>query len=125
MAAILIAAPALTLPPLVSATVPPGELAAIHGRFGLASSRALETFFAALAVLLREEGYDRFIVAGGETSSVVSQALKVKGFFIGPQIAPGVPWVRAIGEPLSLALKSGNFGDERFFFAALDPVPSG
>lgn len=112
------------LPPLVSATVPPAELAAIQSRFGLASSRALEVFFADLAVCLRGKGFDHFIVAGGETSSVISQALKVKGFYIGPQIAPGVPWVRAIGEPLSLALKSGNFGDERFFFAALEHIPS-
>lgn len=112
------------LPPLVSATVPPAELAAIQQRHGLASSHALENFFARLAVSLREAGYDHFIVAGGETSSVISQALQVKGFYIGPQIAPGVPWVRAIGEPLSLALKSGNFGDERFFFAALEHIPS-
>ncbi|SBW10400.1 conserved hypothetical protein [uncultured delta proteobacterium] len=124
MADAIIAAPAANLPPLVSATVPPAELSAIQSRFGLASSHALETFFARLAVFLREAGYDHFIAAGGETSSVISQALMVKGFYIGPQIAPGVPWVRAIGEPLSLALKSGNFGDERFFFAALDLVPS-
>ncbi|WP_438829488.1 nucleotide-binding domain containing protein [Brucella pinnipedialis] len=37
---------------------------------------------------------------------------------MGPQIAPGVPWVRGIGKPLSLALKSGNFGTEAFFFEA-------
>jgi uncharacterized protein YgbK (DUF1537 family) len=123
MAAAILAAPVADLPPLVSTTVPPAELAAGQSRFGPASSRTLETFFARLAVRLREAGYDHFIVAGGETSSVISQALEIKGFYIGPQIAPGVPWVRAIGAPLSLALKSGNFGDERFFFAALDLVP--
>ncbi|WP_412841921.1 nucleotide-binding domain containing protein [Aeromonas dhakensis] len=37
---------------------------------------------------------------------------------MGPQIAPGVPWVRATDAPLSLALKSGNFGDETFFSRA-------
>jgi uncharacterized protein YgbK (DUF1537 family) len=47
--------------------------------------------------------------------NVVTQALGVKAFHIGPQIAPGVPWVRAIDAPLSLALKSGNFGSDDFF----------
>jgi len=123
MAALVMTASPATLPPLVSATVSPAELADIQKRFGIAaSSHALELFFAHLAVRLREAGYDHFITAGGETSSVISQALKVKGFYIGPQISPGVPWVRAIGEPLSLALKSGNFGDEQFFFAALEHI---
>ena len=76
-----------------------------------------------LAVLLRGAGYDHFIIAGGETSSVVSQALAVKGFAIGPQIAPGVPWVRTLDRSLSLALKSGNFGDEGFFTRALSFIP--
>ncbi|MGL6519723.1 nucleotide-binding domain containing protein [Aeromonas dhakensis] len=53
-----------------------------------------------------------------ETSSRVTQALGVAAFHIGPQIAPGVPWVRATDAPLSLALKSGNFGDETFFSRA-------
>nr|WP_306288176.1 nucleotide-binding domain containing protein [Pseudoalteromonas sp. WY3] len=34
---------------------------------------------------------------------------------MGPQIASGVPWVKSIDGSLSLALKSGNFGDELFF----------
>lgn len=59
-----------------------------------------------------------FIVAGGETSGVVTQSLAVKGFHIGPQIAPGVPWVKSVEGELSLALKSGNFGDENFFAKA-------
>jgi len=121
-----VVASSATLPVLVSATVPPDELAVIQERFGVAASHSkVELFFARLAVILREEGYGNFIITGGETSSVISQALKVKGFHIGPQIAPGVPWVRALGEQLSLVLKSGNFGDERFFFVALSQIPKG
>ncbi|XNN28392.1 nucleotide-binding domain containing protein [Escherichia coli] len=30
----------------------------------------------------------RFIVAGGETSGVVTQSLGIKGFHIGPTISP-------------------------------------
>ncbi|EPB02659.1 TPA: nucleotide-binding domain containing protein, partial [Klebsiella pneumoniae] len=37
---------------------------------------------------------------------------------IGPTISPGVPWVRDTRQPLSLALKSGNFGDIQFFARA-------
>ena len=113
-----------SLPPLVSATVPPEELKIIQSRFGVeTSSRSVERFFASLAVQLRNAGWDHFIIAGGETSSIVSQALHVSGFYIGSQIAPGVPWVRTLDKKLSLALKSGNFGSEDFFFKALSFVP--
>ena len=37
------------------------------------------------------------------------------GFHIGKQIAPGVPWLKAVEEDIFLALKSGNFGKEDFF----------
>lgn len=114
-----------SLPPLVCATVPAFELGQIQNRFGVWDShKQVENFFATLATLLRESGYTHFIVAGGETSSAISQALGVKGFYIGPQIAPGVPWVRAIDADLSLALKSGNFGGPEFFLDALRVVNS-
>ena len=106
----------LTPAPLVYATTSPGELARIQESHGQqAASDAVEHCFARLAQLLQGAGVDRFIIAGGETSSRVTQALGVKAFHIGPQIAPGVPWVRAIDAPLSLALKSGNFGSDDFF----------
>ena len=98
------------------ATTSPGELARIQESHGQqAASDAVEHCFARLAQRLQGAGVDGFIIAGGETSSRITQALGVKAFHIGPQIAPGVPWVRAIDAPLSLALKSGNFGDEDFF----------
>lgn len=75
----------------------------------------METLFSQLAARLAAEGVTRFIVAGGETSGVVTQSLGIKGFHIGPTISPGVPWVNALDKPVSLALKSGNFGDEAFF----------
>ncbi len=106
----------LTPAPLVYATTSPGELARIQESHGQqAASDAVEHCFARLAQRLQGTGVDGFIIAGGETSSRITQALGVKAFHIGPQIAPGVPWVRAIDAPLSLALKSGNFGDEDFF----------
>ncbi|WP_319533855.1 3-oxo-tetronate kinase [uncultured Vibrio sp.] len=105
--------------PLVYATADATALKAIQEQYGAqASSHAVEQFFSQLAVKLQSNGVKNFIVAGGETSGVVTQSLKVKGFHIGPQIAPGVPWVKSVEGELSLALKSGNFGDENFFAKA-------
>jgi uncharacterized protein YgbK (DUF1537 family) len=56
------------------------------------------------------------VVAGGETSGAVVEALGVRALAIGPEIDPGVPWTRALGDtPIWLALKSGNFGSVNFF----------
>lgn len=101
--------------PMITATADPARLREIQAQNGAAASEAVERTFAAAAARLAKGGITRFIVAGGETSGSVTQALKVTGFAIGPQIAPGVPWVRAVDKPLSLALKSGNFGAETFF----------
>ena len=62
-----------------------------------------------------------FVVAGGETSGAVTQALSVRRLAIGDEIAPGVPWTFSTsgGHPIALALKSGNFGAETFFADAL------
>lgn len=80
-----------------------------------------ENALARIAENLVACGVRRLVVAGGETSGAVVSALKVPGIRIGPQIAPGVPWVESLGEtPLALALKSGNFGDEAFFEKALN-----
>ncbi|MBT3332402.1 MAG: hypothetical protein HN394_12905, partial [Rhodospirillaceae bacterium] len=79
-------------------------------------------------------GVRRLVVAGGETSGAVVQALGVDGIRIGPQIDPGVPWTTTMGTTtmgsttmggteLALALKSGNFGVEDFFLKALDCAP--
>ncbi|MCR9300040.1 four-carbon acid sugar kinase family protein [Vibrio fluvialis] len=107
--------------PMVYATADAEQLKAIQAQYGAAaSSEAVEQFFSQLAHQLQEFGVQNFIVAGGETSGTVTQSLGVTGFHIGPQIAPGVPWVKSIDGSLSLALKSGNFGDERFFEKAQD-----
>lgn len=112
------------LAPLLYATADAQQLQTIQQRYGAArSSEAVEQLFAAVARELKSRGWQRFIVAGGETSGVVAQSLGVTGFHIGPTISPGVPWVRDIDQPLSLALKSGNFGDEQFFARAQTEFP--
>lgn len=63
------------------------------------------------------------IVAGGETSSVVTRSLKLDGFKVGPNIEPGVPVCVALGEPgLGIVLKSGNFGSPEFFLRACNAI---
>jgi len=81
---------------------------------------------AAVAVALVQRGVRRFVVAGGETSGAVVQALGVRMLRIGRQIDPGVPATATIGDdPLALALKSGNFGAVDFFAKALRHLEGG
>ena len=76
---------------------------------------------------LVERGVRQLVVAGGETSGAVVQALGIARMAIGPQIDPGVPWTAvqspaAPGEVLHMALKSGNFGGVGFFGKAFDAL---
>lgn len=105
--------------PLVYATAGPDEVRRLQDTHGAAQvSEAIESMFGWLAARLRDRGVRRFIVAGGETAGAVTAALGVSGFHVGPQIAPGVPWVRSLDNAIELALKSGNFGDINFFTTA-------
>ena len=84
-----------------------------------------EEIFGPVASVIRVKDYEEALAVANDTpfglsAGIVTQSLGIGGFHIGPQIAPGVPWVKAVGKPLSLALKSGNFGGERFFFEAQD-----
>ena len=108
-----------TLAPMLFATSEPDVLQRIQQQYGAQhSSEAIEQLFACVVRELQQRGWQRFIVAGGETSGVVAQTLNIDAFHIGPVISPGVPWVRSVTQPVSLALKSGNFGDENFFARA-------
>ena len=110
--------------PLFYATTDAASLAATQAALGVARAGALvEQVLAQIARGLVLAGAQRLVVAGGESSGAVVQALGVHTLRIGAAICPGVPWtqaVRAPGEPpLQLALKSGNFGGPDFFSQAL------
>jgi uncharacterized protein YgbK (DUF1537 family) len=98
---------------LVASSAPPGE------RQG--DARVIERSFGTLAArAVREWGVTDVIVAGGETSGAVVEALDVAAVELTGIVAPGVPSLRAIGEArLSLVLKSGNFGAPDFFRDAM------
>ncbi|NIF62841.1 hypothetical protein F3J11_09020, partial [Burkholderia sp. Cy-647] len=79
----------------------------------------VERTLAEIAAGLQARGVRRFVVAGGETSGAVVQALGVRALQIGAQIDPGVPATATLDGRLALALKSGNFGAVDFFAKAL------
>jgi Uncharacterized protein conserved in bacteria len=85
-------------------------------------SKLLETLMGKLAVCGRDCGITRMIVAGGETSGAVAQALNLNAYWIGRNAAPGAPelWPVDHHGPC-LILKSGNFGAESFFLTAMLP----
>ena len=109
-----------SVPVLVYATAQPDEVRAVQEALGVQRAGALvEHCLATVAQGLQAQGVRRFVVAGGETSGAVVQALGVQRLRIGAPIDPGVPWTQAEGQPLLLALKSGNFGSTDFFSKAL------
>ena len=111
-------------PVLVYSSADAANVRAIQEKLGTEAAGAqVERTLARIARGLVEAGVRRLVVAGGETSGAVVQALGVDKLRIGPQIDPGVPWCAAVsqaagGETLHLALKSGNFGAPDFFTKA-------
>ncbi len=108
-------------PVLIYATATPDEVKAVQRELGVnEAGHLVESTLASIARGLRERGVRKFVVAGGETSGAVVQALDVRTLRIGAQIDPGVPATATTdAEPLALALKSGNFGTIDFFEKAL------
>ncbi|NVO23231.1 3-oxo-tetronate kinase [Donghicola mangrovi] len=112
----------LSQAPLFYATAEPDTVRKAQEAFGVAEvGEMIENALAELAQAAFSAGARRFVVAGGETSGAVTQALGVTRLDIGQEIAPGVPWTYAEsdGEKIALTLKSGNFGKEGFFADAL------
>ncbi len=111
-------------PVLVYATAAPESVRAVQQALGVqAAGERVEHALAHIAHGLVQAGVRRLVVAGGETSGAVVQALDVRQLRIGAPICPGVPWTQATlpgsGEAVQLALKSGNFGGVDFFAQAL------
>ncbi|MDE3240150.1 MAG: four-carbon acid sugar kinase family protein [Paracoccaceae bacterium] len=113
--------------PLLYTSAAPEQLAVLQARYGREALGAfLERLLSEVGCGIVASGVRRLIVAGGETAGAVLAALGVTALEIGPEIAPGVPWTRSLGEPnLVLALKSGNFGDADFFLTAWSLLAEG
>lgn len=115
-------------PVLIYASADPESVKATQCALGAQRAGLLvEGVLAAIAAGLVKSGVAQLIVAGGETSGAVVKALGVSGLYIGPEIDPGVPWTTTMGpttsgQPIALALKSGNFGTDDFFLKAWDSL---
>ncbi|HZG35103.1 MAG TPA: 3-oxo-tetronate kinase [Gaiellaceae bacterium] len=109
-------------PVLVYTSAEPDEVARVQQQVGAErAGAAAEALLGEVARRLVTGGARRIVVAGGETAGAVLQALGVRALTVGPEIAPGVPWMTSLGDPpLTLALKSGNFGGPDFFLEALE-----
>jgi 3-dehydrotetronate 4-kinase len=107
-------------PLMIFASATPERVRAVQEQLGRDRAGSLvEGALAEIARGLVARGVRRLVVAGGETSGAIVQALGITGLRIGPQIDPGVPWTASLREPtIALALKSGNFGREDFFVRA-------
>jgi uncharacterized protein YgbK (DUF1537 family) len=110
-------------PILIASSSTPDQVSALQARHGRdAAGHAIEQAMADIAEGLVKSGVRRLVVAGGETSGAVVDRLGIPGFLVGPEIAAGVPVLRAVGAEdgdMLLALKSGNFGGPEFFSDAL------
>ena len=114
-------------PVLVYSTTTPEQLAQVQSALGvMQAGEMVEQWIASIACSLVQAGVGQLIVAGGETSGAVVQALGVEQLRIGAQIDPGVPWCHGIARmqhaalPLHISLKSGNFGGPDFFSKAFE-----
>ena len=117
--------------PLAYSSGAPEQVREIQARYGDgAVAEKLDSLFADTARELVARGYRRIVVAGGETSGAVAQAvagaLGSPAMMIGAEIDPGVPVLTlGSGDPVALALKSGNFGSPDFFSKALRMMEDG
>ena len=115
-----------TQPVLVYSSSTPEQLAQVQTTLGvMAAGELVEQWLAQVACALVQAGVGQLVVAGGETSGAVVQALGIEQLRIGAQIDPGVPWCHGVShmdEPraLHISLKSGNFGAVDFFSRAFE-----
>lgn len=111
--------------PLVYSSDRPEAVARIQAEHGCGkAAEAVEQLFGRIARAAVARGFERIVVAGGETSGAVVGALALRELAVGTEIDPGVPGLsgRSEGQAVALALKSGNFGVPEFFAKALDAL---
>jgi uncharacterized protein YgbK (DUF1537 family) len=110
-------------PLMVYSSASPDAQAAARLAMGPETPAVLEATLGALARLAVELGAARVVVAGGETSGAVVQALGVRGVVVLGEADTGVPWCLPTEAPgPALLLKSGNFGTEDLLVRAMSGV---
>ena len=108
----------------IASTAPADTIADIQDRYGrMAAGEAIEQKFADIAAGLYQAGFRTFVIGGGETSGAVAKSLGLTRLEVGPEIAPGVPWMTDTGQSgICIAFKSGNFGGPEFFTQAVNSL---
>lgn len=111
-------------PVAISTSGTPEQVEAAHtvlGREGAA--RKAEALLADVACALHEQGVRRFLVAGGETSGAVLDALGVQVLTPGPWTGPGAVLATTEGQDrLGFCLKSGKLGPVDMFIKTLEAM---
>lgn len=113
-------------PVAITTAAGPEVVAAIQSSFGRRRvARVAEQLLGRIAVGLRLLGVRRFVIAGGETSGAVVEALRIRALAVGPYEAPGQSKAVAIqAQPLSFYLKSGKLGPVDMFERVFDETMS-
>ncbi|MGN6465706.1 MAG: 3-oxo-tetronate kinase [Rhizobiaceae bacterium] len=104
-----------------------GAVNELQQRIGRRAAADLaETVLAHVAVGLVERGLGRLVVAGGETSGAVVNALGIRRLAVGPQKRGSIPIAESdIGRPFGLCLKSGKLGPDDIFEDRLRAMEAG
>ena len=113
-----------SLSPLIYSSSDSNNVSAKQKQFGQEIlANKIEGFFEKISHKLVNDSFGKFISAGGETSGAIIKGLGVEELKIGKEISPGVPalWSpnSSGNKPISVTLKSGNFGQSDFFSRAL------
>ena len=113
-----------SLSPLIYSSSDSNNVSAKQKQFGQEIlANKIEGFFEKISHKLVNDSFGKFISAGGETSGAIIKGLGVEELKIGKEISPGVPALWSPnsngGKPISVTLKSGNFGQSDFFSRAL------
>ncbi len=108
-------------PVCVTTATPHARTQEIQDRLGvLGAARKAEAILAEVAVGLAARGAERLVVAGGETSGAVVQALGFPQLKVAPYQGPGMGLCSVEApRPISLCLKSGKLGGPNAFHEAL------
>jgi uncharacterized protein YgbK (DUF1537 family) len=96
----------------VAAATTPTAVAAAQRRFGRrGAARKVEAMLGQIAATLHNDGIRRFVIAGGETSGAILEALRVGALDISPYLGPGTARAVSCGpDPISFHLKPGKLG---------------
>lgn len=116
-------------PVAIATSQGPAQVAELQAEFGVAGAAArAEVLLSGLAQALVARGVRRIMIAGGETSGAVVEALGLATFQVGAYAVPGISRLVAddpAGRRLALCLKSGKLGPLDMFSTVLSAMTRG